>query len=194
MNRTQLINSLIKEHGFKSYLEIGLGKGINFLKIDNPLEFNKVGVEPNINFKIEDFPDYTVIKADSDYFFDKFDYKFDLIFIDGYHTAEQVEKDIVNSWSRLNKGGVILLHDINPPTKESQEVPKVSSPWKGTVWRAFVGFMNKYPKIKAYTTNHDTGIGWIWKSKHKVDFGFIEEEMTYEEFDANRGELLRVKI
>jgi len=193
MNRTQLINSLIKEHGFKSYLEIGLGKGTNFLKVYNEGDFNKVGVDTNINFRVEDYPNYTVVKSDSDYFFDKFDYKFDLIFIDGDHTAEQVQKDIVNAWNCLNKGGLILLHDINPPTKESQEVPKVSSPWKGTVWRAFVGFMNKYPKINAYTTQHDTGIGWIWKSRHKVELGFIEKEMTYEEFNANRYELLRIR-
>ena len=193
MNRTRLINELIKEHGFQSYLEIGLGNGGNFKDIKNIDGFNKVGVDPDVNFKIPDYPDYTVVKSDSDYFFDKFDYKFDLIFIDGDHTSEQVERDIVNSWNCLNKGGIILLHDINPPTKESQEVPKVSSPWKGTVWRAFVGFMQTYPKIKAYTTNHDTGIGWIWKSRHKVEQGFINNELTYEEFDSNRKDFLNIQ-
>jgi predicted O-methyltransferase YrrM len=177
MNRTRLINSLIKEHGFKSYLEIGLGNGANFKSI---MECAKVGIDPNKN-------------TTSDLFFESNKDSFDLIFIDGDHTSEQVEKDIVNAWNHLKKGGAILIHDINPPTKESQEVPKVSSPWKGTVWRAFVGFMNKYPKIRAYTTKHDTGIGWIWKSRHKVDFGFIEKEMTYEEFDKNRYELLRIR-
>jgi len=43
MNRTQLINSLIKEHGFKYYLEIGLGNGKNFANIECE---NKAGIDP----------------------------------------------------------------------------------------------------------------------------------------------------
>ena len=85
------------------------------------------------------------------------------------------------------------MHDINPPTYNSQLVPRHSTPWKGDVWRAFVGFIQKYPKIKAYTTNHDTGIGWIWKSGHKVNLGFIESEITYQEFDKKRVELLKIQ-
>jgi hypothetical protein len=136
MNRTQLINSLIKDYGFKSYLEIGLGKGTNFNQIK--VDF-KIGVDP----KSDSIPIKSGITKpqDSDTFFewglkecnDDSSNKVDLIFIDGNHTAEQVERDIVNAWNCLNKGGLILLHDINPPTKKSQEVPKVSSPWKGTV-------------------------------------------------------------
>jgi hypothetical protein len=188
MKRTQLINSLIKEHGFQSYVEIGLGNNMNFAQITANY---CLGVDPES--KVWEGKRHHRFIGTSDELFELNEEKFDLIFIDGDHTAEQVEKDIVNVWNCLNKGGLILLHDINPPTKESQEVPKVSSPWKGTVWRAFVGFMNKYPKINAYTTQHDTGIGWIWKSRHKVELGFIEEEMTYEDFDKNRNELLRIR-
>jgi len=166
-----------------------LGNGVNFKNIVCDL---KDGVDPNPIFKDNLLDSGFFYKETSDEFFDKNTMKYNLIFIDGLHTSDQVEKDIVNAWNCVNKGGIILLHDINPPTYESQLVPRHSTPWKGDVWRAFIGFMNKYPKIKAYTTNHDTGIGWIWKSGHKINLGFIESEMTYKEFDKNRNELLRL--
>jgi hypothetical protein len=84
------------------------------------------------------------------------------------------------------------LHDINPPTEESQEVPKVSSPWKGTVWRAFVGFRKKYPDIKAYTLSKtDTGLGVIEYSDKKVDTGF-SSKILYKTFDGKREDYLGI--
>jgi hypothetical protein len=192
MKRHELINKLIQDNGFKTYLEIGLGDGRNFAKIKCE---QKAGVDPNAaGVGIMQEFSVAVISEESDYFF-KYaaDHKFDIIFIDGLHTAEQVERDIVNSWNCLNKGGIILLHDINPPTKESQMVPKVSSPWKGDVWRAFGGFMAKYVKVQAYTTLDDTGIGWIHKSRHKVELGFIDSETTYEKFDSMRDYYLNIR-
>ena len=38
--------------------------------------------------------------------------KFDIIFIDGNHMMEQVDKDIENSLTFLNEGGLILLHIV----------------------------------------------------------------------------------
>ena len=171
MKRYDVINQLIKERGYTSYLEIGVSTGKNFNRIKCD---EKIGVEP------------TRDGVDSDKFFESNEQKFDIIFIDGLHTAEQVEKDIINSWNSLNPKGIIILHDVNPKTKESQLVPKVSIPWKGDVWRAFYGFMKAYPKINSYYTDQDTGLGFIEKSRHKVSEGFIESEMTYEEFDKLR--------
>lgn len=43
--------------------------------------------------------------------------KFDFIFLDGDHTASTVYKEIPNALKRLNKGGLILLHDYFPDLK-----------------------------------------------------------------------------
>ena len=37
--------------------------------------------------------------------------KYDLIFVDGDHSSNQVEIDINNSWKILNKGGYLILDD-----------------------------------------------------------------------------------
>ena len=46
MNRTEIINQLIKIYGYKTYLEIGVGNpAINFNKI---LCIKKIGVDPAV--------------------------------------------------------------------------------------------------------------------------------------------------
>ena len=37
---------------------------------------------------------------------------FDLIYIDGYHKAEQVLKDFKNAWKVLNKDGILIFDDF----------------------------------------------------------------------------------
>ena len=48
----------------------------------------------------------------SDEFFKINNIKFDLIYVDGDHKAQQVSKDINNSWNILNKGGYLILDDF----------------------------------------------------------------------------------
>lgn len=182
MKRYDYINHRIKEGGYRSYLEIGVDRGNNFTQV---VCEKKIGVDPSCSYP-------HALKMTSDKFFSLTNETFDIIFIDGLHTAEQVEKDIINSMARLNKNGVIILHDINPPTYESQQVPKVSTPWKGSVWRAMVGFIKKYPNVNAYTlANTDTGLGVIEYTDQKIEKGFITK-MKYETFDRARHEHLNI--
>ena len=50
-------------------------------------------------------------KMTSNKFFETNNEKFDLIYVDGDHRAEQVSLDIKNSWKNLNKGGFLILDD-----------------------------------------------------------------------------------
>ena len=73
----------------------------------------KVGVDPCLEAHDRE----PTFKLTSDDFFAKNKETFDIIFIDGLHESEQVERDINNSLLCLNQGGYIVCHDINP-TKE----------------------------------------------------------------------------
>jgi hypothetical protein len=186
ISRFEYFDTVIKRNGYKRYLEIGIHAGECFLAVRCPI---KVGVDPNPLVKLNEVNECT-----SDEFFANLpDHEtYDLIFIDGLHTAEQVEKDIVNSLRHLSSSGTLFLHDINPPTEESQRVPKVSTPWKGSVWRAFVGFRQKYPSIESYTLSKvDTGLGVILGSTIPVVPGF-STAMNYEDFDRDRKWLLGI--
>ncbi len=192
MNRTEVINKLIADNGYESYLEIGVYDGKNFLSVDAS---EKVGVDPNLPPSIRTNRSTSELWClSSDKYFMGNERKFDLIFIDGDHEAEQVEKDIVNAYAHLNKGGMILLHDCNPTTYESQVVPRIQGEYCGTVWRSVVGFIDAYgDKIKTGYFDDPHGLFAIYKTgRYAVKGGFNQMDMTYEEFDLNRKEFLGI--
>jgi len=89
----------------------------------------------------ERFKQYRQISNDA---LDNFeDGQFDLIFIDGLHTYEQVSWDCENYYSKVKKGGVFAGHDFDaiPAVKQAVE--------------AFAAKMNKV----IMATNHDV---WYW--------------------------------
>ena len=51
------------------------------------------------------------IKKSSDDFFTTNKLTYDVIYIDGYHKAEQVFRDCVNSWKNLNINGILICDD-----------------------------------------------------------------------------------
>lgn len=191
MNRTKVINKLISDNGYESYLEIGVYDGKNFQNVECK---EKAGCDPSLIPSIRSYGD--LYKLTSDQFFDSLEPedKFDLIFIDGDHEASQVEKDIVNAYKALNKGGMILLHDCNPPTFESQVVPRIQGEYCGTVWRSVIGFIDAYgDKIKTGYFDDPHGLFAIYKTgRYAVKGGFNQMDMTYEEFDLNRKEFLGI--
>ena len=103
--RFDIINFLIQRIGATRYLEIGVedGDSINAVKCQK-----KHGVDPasrNATHKLE-----------SDEFFEMLapHVKYDIVFVDGLHVADQAERDIVNAINHLSLGGFIIVHDCNP--------------------------------------------------------------------------------
>lgn len=158
--RTAIINALVKSCNHKSYLEIGVADGFNFGDITCS---NKVGVDPDSDV-------VCTHNMTSDAYFEAYNDKFDMIFIDGLHHADQVLRDIENSLDRLNPGGTILLHDCHPPNEKSQIVPRTELVWTGDVWKAWVKTRIDRPNLSGYIVNTDFGCGVIeWGDATKVD-------------------------
>jgi len=190
MQRTDIINGLIRDRGYTSYLEIGIGTGENFKSIECKLKdgvdpFALLGSKPNNLIEIEK-NGFLYIES-SDDFFIKNNFHYDLIFIDGLHHSDQVERDILNSWNCLKKGGIILIHNIRPFNELTQRVPRESEAWMGDVWRAWYGLKTTYPKLNTYFLEERAGIGAIEKSRHKIDFGFVDLMTSYEYYDRVKG-------
>ena len=146
MDQVDFINYLIEKNKYQSYLEIGLGSGENFLKVNCK---NKECVDPFNDFldgdHSEDVRNWVIkniltYRMTSDDFFasiDK-DKKYDIIFIDGFHEEEQVDRDILNSLKHLNPGGKIVLHDCIPASEKAQLPPeeRQDGDWNGTTWKS----------------------------------------------------------
>ena len=152
-SRTQIIQKIINQQKYKSYLEIGCDNDENFSKI---IIDNKTGIDPLKG---------GTLRMTSDKFFKKNNKNFDLIFLDGLHTYEQTIKDIDNSLRYLNINGVILIHDCLPTKIWNQIVPRIYGHWNGDVWKAIV-HSRTYDHADTYTCVADHGIGIIFKRKN----------------------------
>ena len=152
-SRTQIIQKIINQQKYKSYLEIGCDNDENFSKI---IVDKKTGIDPLKG---------GTLRMTSDKFFEKNNKNFDLIFLDGLHTYEQTIKDIDNSIRFLNVNGVILIHDCLPTKIWNQIVPRIYGHWNGDVWKAIV-HSRTYDHADTYTCVADHGIGIIFKRKN----------------------------
>lgn len=182
MHHTELLNALVKKFNYQSYLEIGVQDGKNFAAINCPL---KVGVDPDPTSK-------ATIHATSDEFFDGWKgQNFDLIFIDGLHHADQVEKDIINATRLLTATGVIVVHDLNPFTEVMQAVPRETREWTGDGWKAWVRLRQvRYSEM--FVVDTDYGCGVITMSVAASGVPSYQPDLTYSNLCANRKEWLNL--
>jgi hypothetical protein len=188
IKRYDIINYLIEKYKLTNYLEIGVFKGENIREIK---AIHKDGVDPGMEGYTPPEVNYPMT---SDNFFNLLkehkDIKYNIIFIDGLHHADQVEKDIKNSLNHIVNGGFIILHDCNPVSYEAQLVPRQTVAWNGDVWKAFVNFKTYQSKIKCCVVDTDFGVGVIKVEEHISDFQSKIWEWEY--FINNKKELLNL--
>lgn len=187
MDRIEIINSLIEKNGYKNYLEIGVRNPDDcFNKI---ICENKTSVDPG--YEWDCIVDYNMT---SDDFFKQNNKVYDIIFIDGDHTDEQVERDIINSILYLNVNGTIVLHDCNPPTiyHAREDYYDSSTPasgfWNGTVWKTIVKFRSSdYAyKYECNVVDTDWGVGIIRVNKNNKPIINDNTYYSYNKFNKKR--------
>tara|TARA_B100001093_G_scaffold450030_1_gene456580 strand:+ start:314 stop:991 length:678 start_codon:yes stop_codon:yes gene_type:complete len=153
-SRSDIIQKIINYKNYKTYLEIGCDKNVNFTKI----KINKkLGVDPLSG---------GTHRMTSNSFFQENKENFDIVFLDGLHTYEQTITDIKNSLSVLNENGIIIVHDCLPKKIWNQVVPRLYGHWNGDVWKAIVE-TRTIKEVDCYTCIADHGLGIILKRKNK---------------------------
>ena len=175
MNRIDIINSLISRYGYTSYLEIGTATRACFDAIVCPV---KKCVDPATGTTQYDF------NMTSDDFFAQNTQQFDLIFIDGLHTAEQVTRDVQNSLLWLNDGGRIVMHDCNPPTAQYERYDAC-----GTVWKAVYNLRCTRADLAITVVDTEFGVGVIEREPAPRILHF-NTYFTYELMASSREESL----
>lgn len=180
MDRLQIIQSLINKIDCQKYLEIGVWSGIVF---DNIRCAYKVGVDPDVNSRA------TIFKTSDDFFKSNIE-KFDVIFIDGLHHADQVLKDINNSLQCLNNNGYIICHDLDPPCEIMQRVPRETGGWNGDCWKAWVTIRSQRSDLSMCVVDADFGCGIITKGQQELLE--LKEELTWDNLVLNRSKWLNL--
>jgi hypothetical protein len=200
-SRTEIINYLLSALNRDTvYLEIGVrNPQDNFNHIKSKLKYS---VDPGVEFK-ENPVDF---KLTSDEFFKKLgageilneDIKFDVIFIDGLHLAEQVDRDIINALKYIKDDGFIALHDCNPPTEwhAREKYDYWHTPaeafWNGTTWKAFLKWRCD-KSVSSCCIDSDWGVGVISKSRKLGESIILSNPFfEYNKLEANRKEYLNL--
>jgi SAM-dependent methyltransferase len=180
-DHTELLNLIAKKINAKIYIEIGVfNPSHNFDHIEVE---QKVGVDPDPKANA------TAIMTSDNFFnlFSKIGGKADLVWIDGLHHKDQVRKDITNAWNILNPGGVIALHDCNPPTEETTCIPRGKQrEWCGDVYKAILDLETDH-----FTFDFDYGCCIIRKGEQPLEFSG-PWELPWTTFDRERGSLLNL--
>ena len=176
-----LINDLISDLNYKSYLELGVSVGESWKLISCE---NKIGVDNNINVANEFVG--VVHSTTDDYFLNNKD-KFDLIYIDALHEKNQVYKDFKNSFDALNDSGVIIFHDINP-----FDISQTYFNSSGDVFELWIELSKTY---KVYTMIIELGesfdsVGIFIKSENHKFIDIEVKDYTYQFFSENRDKFI----
>jgi hypothetical protein len=193
-HRRHIINMAVAAGGARSYLEIGIMNPDNTFK--HVWCTDKVGVDPAVRTQ----PDVRPMTSDD--YFQKCGRTFDVIFIDGDHRLEAVRRDVPNAFDHLNRGGVVLMHDVNPVTPQ-QALPEPIRPgasWCGEAWRVFLHYrcLTDYDAI---TIPDDcgggVGVGVIVRgpNRDRLDLDPAPETidaLTYDDLARNRSRWMRL--
>lgn len=170
-NRIALVNLLLHGKINGTYLEIGCDNNALFDSI--PLS-KKIGVDPNHGGNM---------KLESDKFFDKNIEKFDVIFIDGLHTYDQIRRDVVNSLKFIKSDGWIGMHDLLPRNWIEEHVPRIfqEGAWSGDVWKVAFELSNT-KGLEFKIIDIDRGVGLCRKIDQEVYLADKMAELNAVEF------------
>lgn len=201
------------------YLEIGVWNGSTFFPVQIPI---KVAVDPCFVFNpVEHKKDGSYfLQITSDEFFEKLDrgelslgadyateeVKFDVIFIDGYHTFEQSFKDFENSLRYSHERTLWLIDDTIPSDAYSAlPDPAVSrykrklaglerGDWHGDVFKTVFAIHDRHPEISYCTlmgANPQTVLWRAPKSGRTPVFSSLSEIKNTNYYDMIRhGKLM----
>lgn len=182
MNQSaHVANALARQIGARRYLEIGVSAGATFRDIEI---VERTGVDPNFLFDINGLTNECtrLVASTSDEFFatEPLSPLYDIVFIDGLHTFEQVVRDFSNALVRTHRHSVLILDDTLPndvysaipdpvATQRYRKKANVDSgQWHGDVFKIVFYIHDFWPSLN-YRTITGTGnpLTIVWRAnKH----------------------------
>jgi len=134
--------------------------------------------------------------------------RIDVAFVDGLHTYHQAYQDVSNVMDFLAAGGVILIHDCNPPTESSafpaasweaaarMNLPGWNGFWCGDTWKSIVRLRATRNDLRVFVLDCDFGIGVVslGEPESMLELTMPEiERLSFIDLRKDRKALLNLK-
>ena len=173
--KTDIINWLVKTHGYRSYLEIcTVGTGGCFREIDGstllichrlmsrcPDDFSD-GM--TIDFRIAGSDIWDCVQQ-----LKTRQLRYDVILVDPWHEYHPSYRAIEAALELVAERGTIIVHDCLPPTKRCANPTYLPGEWCGVTYKAFIDFVLSRGDITYQTVDVDYGCGIIRKRRFDGD-------------------------
>jgi hypothetical protein len=96
--------------------------------------------------------------------------KFDVVFVDSFHTYESSKRDLELALLVLDKNGTLVVHDCDPPSIEYTLPESMNGNWTGETYLAFLDFITEKKYINHCVIDMDWGCGVIrWNNADAVN-------------------------
>lgn len=195
VRRWDVLNHLAQFNGAKLYMEIGVEDGHSMRNVRIETKWG-VDPEPRIDgvracdvfFRMKSF-DFFARHMDDLVNRDEDD-RLDLVFIDGWHSAETVYNEVESTAQLLSPKGLIALHDVGPTTEIMQSATPVPGNWTGDVWKAVVR-MRREGKHDVRVVDIDFGVAIVkaYAGKGGIDLP-ADDQLDWNLLQQRRKELL----
>ncbi|MCU4159278.1 class I SAM-dependent methyltransferase [Acidiphilium sp. AL] len=162
LHYTDLLTLFHRKLNPRSYLEIGVQKGVTF----SLSQARSIGVDPEFQINADSIvgekPSALLFQTTSDEFFDNYrvdallGVPLDMAFLDGMHHFEYLLRDFINVEKFCRPSSVILMHDCLPVevpmADRAPGLPSIresrSGAWTGDVWKVFLILKKYRPDLK----------------------------------------------
>lgn len=171
LKKMMIVNLLGRRFGFRSYMELATPSTGRFHSEIDRDYFDQVArmmyLTPfvfddgmQIDFRSPD-EDISGVLED----FRQSGRRVDISLVDGWHTYQTAYRDLVQMFDLLNDGGILVVHDCLPLSREGAAPRFRQGNWWGMTYKAFLDFVLQTPSLDYFTLDCDHGCGVIIKNR-----------------------------
>jgi hypothetical protein len=167
LQKYDIVNMLARKNRYQSYLEICTATtGWKFAKIDK----RALQVCHRLVYRCpNDFEDGEAInfRSPGESYENLLDprFKYDVVFVDPWHTFECSLRDLNLGLSTLREGGTMVVHDCCPAEEECVTPGYKEGCWCGVTYCAYVDFLLSRSDLVYCTVGTDYGCGVVRKRR-----------------------------
>lgn len=211
MRKYEIARMLARRYGYESYLEVCTpSTGGTFSLVDKKQFSRRMRLmyRRPLSFSDGERVDFSTQAESGEELFSelmKSGERFDLVFVDPWHTYISSLRDITFGLQLIKDDGVLLIHDCNPPNATCAEPEYRAGEWCGVTFAAYLDVVLFTSGIHYITVDSDYGCGIISKD-HRLGHLYKSQPATplasqwqrlnisqkYAFFDENRSQLLRL--